>query len=497
MANKVIKEVGNGNSTVQLKNTQGKPLQVSITSHKNRKDTAVPQVSFNQLNKLRSQGKFSDNVMDKIVTPFIRKSFGRKSVQPNYRAHMIDETAKMKEFLEVKLLDYKVGKDSKGRDKIISCETVLCPNLNDLVDFVKHRRNIKDDDCHIRIGMDSGGDFLKVTMNVIDKSKHKDGNGSSSGDSDTCVFKMFIIGLVKKISENHHNMKQILEDIDIDSLQCEHTYCGDQKMANILVGIKNHASNYPCGYCTAECTFSENQKAPLRTLEMLANDLKEKRGNKVKYCVVNSCLLSGKPENTVLELFPPPALHLRLRIVNHLCEKLAAKWMMARPDITSDPVIQFNKDRHIVRMSYHGGGYEGNQCNKILQKAELLAEKVPENLTIYTDCLIAFREVQKSCFGWTVEQGYAAKIQDFREKYKDLLINVTPSVHSSFEHILDWFQLKGAEFGLALYSEQATESAHGNFLSTVWEKGYKVPDTHPQYADNMVNAVAKYNSRAN
>ena len=431
-----------------------------------------------------------------FVNLSFREIFGRKSVQPNHRAHMIDETEQMKQFLEVKSLNYKDGKDEKGKEKHVSCPTVVCPHLNDLVDFVKDRRNIEDENCHVRIGMDTGGDFLKVTMNVIDKSKHNDGNGSSSGDSDTSVYKMFIIGLVKKISENHHNMKQILDQIDIDSLQVEYTYCGDQKMANIVCGIKNQASNHPCAICTAESTFPEDEKAPLRTLKMLASDLKEKHGNKAKHCVVNSCLLVGKPEDTVLELFPPPALHLLLRCVNYLCEKLAKKWMIARPNLTYDPVIQFNKDQHIVRMSYHGGGYEGNQCNKILQKAELLAEQVPENLTIYTDCLIAFREVKSSCFGWTVDKDYAAKILNFREKYNGLLINITPSVHSSFEHILDWFELKGTERGLALYSEQATESSHGNFLSTVWEKGYKVPDTHSKYPDNLLNAVAKYNSRA-
>ena len=211
-----------------------------------------------------------------FVNLSFREIFGRKSVQPNHRAHMIDETEQMKQFLEVKSLNYKDGKDEKGKEKHVSCPTVVCPHLNDLVDFVKDRRNIEDENCHVRIGMDSGGNFLKVTMNVIDKLKHNDGNG------------------FRKISENHHNMKQILDQIDIDSLQVEYTYCGDQKMANIVCGIKNQASNHPCAICTAESTFPEDEKAPLRTLEMLASDLKEKHGNKAKHCVVNSCLLVGK-----------------------------------------------------------------------------------------------------------------------------------------------------------------------------------------------------------
>ena len=62
-------------------------------------------------------------------------------------------------------------------------------------------------------------------------------------------------------------------------------------------------------------------------------------------------------------------------------------------------------------------------------------------------------------------------------------------------HIQDWFVSQGTSFGLAMYSEQATESSHNNFLTSVWLKGYKVPDTHPKYAENLLSSVAKFNSR--
>ena len=336
-------------------------------------------------------------------------------------------------------------------------------------------------------------------MNVIDKSLHNvDTPGpSSTGDSDTSVDKMFMIGCVKKIPENHHNMKELLGEIDISSLQCKctYTYCGDQKIINVVCGIKNHASNYPCPYCIALKKFLEKEKAPLRTLDMLSTDLGKKDGKKDIHSVENPCLLIGKPEDTILKLFPPPFLHLMLRCTNTVCDNLSKDWKEATPELTEDPVIEFAKANHIVRMSYHGGGYEGNQCSKMLQKAELLAQQVPDHLTIYTDCLAAFRDVKDSVAGWKVKPNYAEKIQNFKEKYSELPISITPSVHSALEHILDWFEINGTEYGLALYSEQATESCHNNFLSTVWEEGNKVPDTHPKYAENLLNAVAKYNSR--
>ena len=84
-------------------------------------------------------------------------------------------------------------------------------------------------------------------MNVIDKSLHNvDTPGpSSTGDSDTSVDKMFMIGCVKKIPER-----------------------------------KNHASNYPCPYCIALKKFLEKEKALLRTLDMLSTDLGKKDGKK-------------------------------------------------------------------------------------------------------------------------------------------------------------------------------------------------------------------------
>ena len=127
IANKVVKENAKGKSTIKLKNAQGKPLQLSLGPPPKE----AKKVNFDQLDRLRSKGKFSDTLMKNVVTPFIRETFGRKSIQSNYDTHMIDQTTEMKKFLEVKDIDYKDGKGS------ISCPTVVCPNPGNLVEHVK------------------------------------------------------------------------------------------------------------------------------------------------------------------------------------------------------------------------------------------------------------------------------------------------------------------------------------------------------------------------
>ena len=54
----------------------------------------------------------------------------------------------------------------------------------------------------------------------------------------------------------------------------------------------------------------EKEKAAMRTKDTLARDLAAKRGNKDKHSVVYPCLSVGRPDDSVLKLFPPSSLHL-------------------------------------------------------------------------------------------------------------------------------------------------------------------------------------------
>ena len=105
-ANKVIKESVNEDSTVKLTNTQGKSLPVTISPQQEKQKP----ISFEQLDKLRTKGKFSDNTMTEVVTPFLRETLGRDSVQAYYKAHMIEMTEEMKQFFVVKDIIYQ-GRD--------------------------------------------------------------------------------------------------------------------------------------------------------------------------------------------------------------------------------------------------------------------------------------------------------------------------------------------------------------------------------------------------
>ena len=101
---------------------------------------------------------------------------------------------------------------------------------------------------------------------------------------------------------------------------------------------------------------------------------------------------------------------------------------------------------------------------------------------------------------------FTALIQDFKNTYLESRsmtiqrglqqLTVTPTVHVILVHIHQFFQRHGTARGLGWYSEQATETSHNDWLQ-LWEKGYKVPDTHPLYPGNLKGANAKYNTNHN
>ena len=99
-----------------------------------------------------------------------------------------------------------------------------------------------------------------------------------------------------------------------------------------------------------------------------------------------------------------------------------------------------------------------------------------------------------------------ASIRDFENTYLEVRsmtiqrglqqLTVRPTDHVILVHIHQFFQRHGTARGLGWYSEQATETSHNDWLQH-WEKGYKVPDTHPLYPGNLKGANAKYNTHHN
>ena len=133
-------------------------------------------------------------------------------------------------------------------------------------------------------------------------------------------------------------------------------------------------------------------------------------------------------------------------------------------------------------------------CDAILKKLDKLEEKIPDELKQFTRTLQKFDVVLQAACSMVVKPGYEEVIEDFRLNYESLGISTTPSVHTIFNHVKDWYDRHGTDHGLAWYGEEATETCHNDWPKT-WIQGYKVTDTHEKYGDNLLAGVAAYNTQ--
>ena len=120
-----------------------------------------------------------------------------------------------------------------------------------------------------------------------------------------------------------------------------------------MCGLTKH----PCCYCTAKKN-KLSEGGELRTLQSIKENyyrfLSDGHGDLKKakdfYNCVNLPLIAGRDNQTILELLPPPELHLFLGVTNYLLENLAKKW--------SGLYEWLEKNLSVKAVDYHGKSFE-------------------------------------------------------------------------------------------------------------------------------------------
>ena len=105
----------------------------------------------------------------------------------------------------------------------------------------------------------------------------------------------------------------------------------------------------------------------------------------------------------VIDRFEIPTLHLKLGIVNKIYKAIKEKF----------PTIDdWAYDHNILRSDYFEHDFEGNSCDKILNKLDALEAIIPKNLTGYIETLKAFNAVVECCFRRNLKEDYEDAIKN-------------------------------------------------------------------------------------
>ena len=381
-----------------------------------------------------------------------------------------------------------------------SCQVVHYQSLSSLSEAFKSARKLTES-AILKLGIDGGGSFLKVSFThiVLEEDETPPKNPvqktiklmSPPSTKATSVKQQILIA--QNTPESYHNVKAILNLIQVQEEFQKDSFSCDLKLANFLCGIQSHSSKHPCCWCDDSSPNLQNCRH-LRTFGEIRRQHSEfireegdLRKSKDFKNVVHLPILDFPDDKLVLEAIPPMELHLLLGVVNHLIKTLCDLWSKAN---------EWPSSLHIPIQPFHGGHFNGNDCMKLLRgvsKLQLLSEK--ENFVQahhgFIQTLTLFKDVVTSCFGQNLDPDYESKIAQFQQSYVKLPISVTPKAHAAFFNVPLFIKKK--KMGLGLFSEQATEALHLNFK--VHRDRYKRDSSHPDYAKHLLKCLTEYNSK--
>ena len=491
-------------STVGLKQSTGgrNPLLVTLGKCSSDGDKPLP-ISTKDVKSIQTEAGLSDRQVCKVLKN-LRLKFGRKIIEPGIREDLIAEKTMFDKFFTADLLKFQ---DSDG--SLMLKPAVYCSNIIDFVSELMQHRGLDPGDVKLKVGLDKGRGHLKMVLSLYNPGEvmrtkgggrvtMEMGIGSGIDDSLLGKKKIMIIAIVPDIPENYHNLQMLYDLTRVNTVSYQQT--GDLKAINLILGLMSSSAACGCCYCQAQRGTEEwtNGGARLRSITSLSdNNLKfqasgrdKSKAKVISANVVEKSLIfdeDDEPSMLVLEKCPPPALHLKLSL-NHILVELSRVW---------PPLLNWLRSKHIVLEPYHGGHtLEGNECNKVLDSLESLAEVLPPQFSTFLVTLQSFRDVVISCFGFLLDPYFKSVLAKFRDSLKglsrDYNVSITNKIHIISTHVEQFCELTGK--GLGEFSEQETENAHTMFDVT-WSR-YKVKDsTSTAYHQQYFKALMDFNSK--
>ena len=115
---------------------------------------------------------------------------------------------------------------------------VYCNHIEELVAMVLHHRSQETNDVDIKLGVDRGQEFLKVTLSItlkpeLEKKKVPKKLSKCDGYAwkdfkDSSVHKTIILVILPSLNEKYHNLRIVLDKLNIPSL--DYTVSEDLKV---------------------------------------------------------------------------------------------------------------------------------------------------------------------------------------------------------------------------------------------------------------------------
>ena len=483
-------------------------------------------ITASEMSKVMTSAGLSQN-QTKQIAQDLRALKGRNTFESNLLEKMRISDRQIDSFYACENIeiDSTLKNEQLGPDGKVSRPVFYCKDLKGLISYVKEAREIHPrTSCMLKIGIDSGGSFLKITLNICrieddlsspQKKRQSYEQGASARHfKETGVKKLIPLAFIQYAKESQDNLEKLVRLLNLNCV--DHTPAWDMKLALTYVGLSTAAAAFPCMYCEcAKKDFADpkylttggslrsfrsiEEKAEEYQAKVAAHKGERKLSSKDFQNCEHKPLFDpeGLDKNSpVIHSCPPMGLHLVLGLGNQSFKGLETAMIEENDEVT---LQNFLRPLGVKRSERHGGQFNGNQMVLILQNLSKLRillgnSGVFQKVKPILEAMEALQRVISACFADSLESDYKVQIRRLADSWIKAKLSVTPKAHVVFCHAPQFLDHKGNQKGLGFWSEQASESVHSDF-EAFWQQAYKRELGHPEYRAITLKCMATYAAR--
>lgn len=160
--------------------------------------------------------KAAANVSNKAIRKIARAAQEElgATISPELEGKLREKDHRLDKFFEVIPMKFT------GPQGSTTIPFVKVKNVSEFLLHVIYKRGLNPHDTFVKIGVDSGQQSLKVTMNVIQHEDPSSHRRQASAHRDSGVKKLLMIGLAERVVENYPNLHVIFRAINFADIKC-------------------------------------------------------------------------------------------------------------------------------------------------------------------------------------------------------------------------------------------------------------------------------------
>ena len=490
-------------------------------------DTPIPADAVSQF---ATSNRNMSLRQQKRMTAKFRTWKGRDLFEPNLMDKLRDKDRLVEDLYGILDCNLDVCGSYVRADRSV----VFCNHFRRLFALTFHERGWHEStEVFVKIGIDAGQGSLKVCatlQKVVNDLSSPDAKSTKrfsyqagpSGErsKDSGVNKLLILAIVEDAKESHHNLKTLMDLLNIDIPYCA---CMDLKCGLTFCGLGTAASTYRCPYCEMHYKdfklqseiFQELPGDDLRTFQSIFDNSAKyheaatvaaanpRRKNKLPTKDFKSC------ENVplfnfdvfsksmlVLEVFPPMELHTFLGLFPDIYKVLygSLEALGTEEDDGLWSIREWLRPFGLKIDDKFNGEMMTDLLDSVPRLQMLLGRNTPHQPIM--DCFLALKTVKSAVFSLTVDDDYLDELQNLLDCWRKVPeLSFTPKFHIMVKHVPEFMSMFDEKKGLGYYSEHAFEAVHSDFERFWTGCSYRRRIGHWQYKTKFRECVRAYVSR--